>query len=143
MSNFEVCWEGIAKNPTLVRKKPKNSNPMKENLRSDFLKVVLHVSLFSFQIWLTVWAAICFSASLGAALTLFIGGGRVKARPLISLALCYCFVSAGWAIRLVTGRSSTSCQSFNGEIAEDGLANANCAFVFLMIYYFSMAANAW
>lgn len=91
-----------------------------------------------------VWAVICFVSSLGAALTLSIGGGRVRVRPLISLALCYCFVSAGWCLRMLAGSTAAPCQPPNmGEPPEDGLANANCAFVFLLLYYFGMAANAW
>ena len=84
---------------------------------------------------------ICFVISLASALTLSIGGGRVKARPLISLALCYCMVSAGWALRMFSGRMSPYCSS--AAAPEDGLSNVNCAFVFLLIYYFGMAANAW
>ncbi|CAH1376979.1 hypothetical protein MTP99_018404 [Tenebrio molitor] len=93
------------------------------------------------EVWVTVWAMICFVISLASALTLTIGGGRVKARPLISLALCYCMVSAGWALRMFSGRMSSYCP--NGGTPEDGLSNVNCAFVFLLIYYFGMAANAW
>lgn len=89
--------------------------------------------------WVTVWAIICFTTSLFAALTLSIGGGRLKARPLVSIALCYCLVSVGWGLRIVGGRTSTSC----GDAPEDGLSNVNCAFVFLLIYYFGMAATAW
>ncbi|XP_071052159.1 frizzled-4-like [Onthophagus taurus] len=98
------------------------------------------------EVWITVWATISFISSLFAALTLSIGGGRVKARPLVSLALCYCLVSVGWITRVITGRKAGSClpnenaQDFHED---DGLTNANCAIVFLMIYYFGMAANAW
>ncbi|KAJ8916829.1 hypothetical protein NQ315_005836 [Exocentrus adspersus] len=91
------------------------------------------------EVWVTVWALICLVTSLGAALTLTIGGGRVKARPLVSLALCYVLVSAGWALRMFSGRMSGSCP----RMPEDGLSNVNCAFVFLLLYYFGMAANAW
>lgn len=83
--------------------------------------------------------------SLGAVLTLSIGGGRLRARPLVSLALCYCFVSAGMALRILTGRSTSSCpaEGVRPDFPEDGLGNANCAFVFLLLYYFGMAANVW
>ncbi|CAG9856355.1 unnamed protein product [Phyllotreta striolata] len=91
------------------------------------------------EVWATVWAFICLIISLGAALTLTVGGGRVKARPLLSLALCYVMMSAGWTLRMFAGRMSTSCP----KLPEDGLSNINCAFVFLLLYYFGMAANAW
>ncbi|XP_017782539.1 PREDICTED: frizzled-4-like [Nicrophorus vespilloides] len=95
------------------------------------------------EVWVTVWALICLVSSVTAALTLCIGGGRARARPLVFLALCYCFVSGGWTVRTIAGRSNVSCQSSEGDVSQDGLANANCAFVFLLIYYFGMAANAW
>ncbi|KAK9888105.1 hypothetical protein WA026_000380 [Henosepilachna vigintioctopunctata] len=92
------------------------------------------------EVWVSLWALICFVASFGSGLTLIIGGGRVKASPMVSLAFCYCLISIGWALRVFSGRMSAGCQ--NGEVG-DGLANVNCAFVFLLIYYFGMAANAW
>ncbi|CAH0564180.1 unnamed protein product [Brassicogethes aeneus] len=97
------------------------------------------------EVWVTVWALICFTSSFGAALTMTIGGGRVKAKPLVSLALCYCLVSLGWALRMFSGRMSNGCKGNSpmGDVSHDGLSNVNCAFVFLLIYYFGMAANAW
>ncbi|RZB39482.1 Fz and/or Frizzled domain containing protein [Asbolus verrucosus] len=127
-----------------------DSNLMFDDSEKNFAEVSLATSSRSlvislmFQVWVTVWAMICFVISLASALTLTIGGGRVKARPLISLALCYCMVSAGWALRMFSGRMSTFCQTTvaPGDSHEDGLSNVNCAFVFLLIYYFGMAANA-
>lgn len=115
--------------------------------------------------WITVWAIICFITSITTALTLTIGGGRIKARPLISLAICYCLISIGWGLRMFSGRmlSSTTTnpcvqqdkmiQSTTNDfittttqpqqLQQDGLSNVNCAFVFLLLYYFGMAANVW
>lgn len=96
------------------------------------------------EVWVTVWTIICFVCSLSGALTLTIGGGRIQARPLISLALCYCFISAGLLLRIITGRVNTVCESENAqELQDDGLGNLNCAFVFLFLFYFGMAADLW
>ncbi|XP_028137782.2 frizzled-4-like [Diabrotica virgifera virgifera] len=105
-----------------------NSNNMFEESEKKFAEV-----------WVTVWGFICLIISLGAAMTLTIGGGRVKARPLLSLALCYVLLSTGWALRMFSGRITMSCP----KSPEDGLSNINCAFIFLLLYYFGMAANAW
>lgn len=94
------------------------------------------------EVWVSVWALICFVSSFGALLTLIIGGGRVKVPPLISVAVCYCLISVGWALRMFSGRMTAGCHQSERDV-EDGLANVNCAFVFLLIYYFGMAANAW
>ncbi|CAG9812659.1 unnamed protein product [Phaedon cochleariae] len=83
------------------------------------------------EVWVTVWALICLVLSLGSALTLTVGGGRVKARPLVSLALCYVMVSIGWALRMFAGRSyAVGCP----KAPEDGLSNINCACVFLLLW---------
>ncbi|XP_044758510.1 frizzled-4-like [Coccinella septempunctata] len=89
------------------------------------------------EVWVSLWALICFVTSFGSGLTLIIGGGRARAPPLVSMALCYCLISIGWALRMFSGRMTGGCQ--NGE----GLDNVNCSFVFLLIYYFGMASKAW
>lgn len=108
------------------------------------------------EVWVTVWAVICLVFSLASAITLCIGGGRVRIRPLMALALCYCCVATGWMIRIVAGRYSIGCRYQLSEELEDvgggdyvvvqdsGITgNAKCTLVFFLIYYFGMAANAW
>ncbi|KAF5291472.1 hypothetical protein FQR65_LT01784 [Abscondita terminalis] len=94
------------------------------------------------EVWIIVWPITCFICSLGGVITLTIGGGKVRARPLIFLALCYFFTSVGLILRIITGRVDTSCKT-ESDVHEDGLGNPNCAFVFLFIYYFGMAADLW
>ncbi|XP_030764264.1 frizzled-4-like isoform X2 [Sitophilus oryzae] len=96
------------------------------------------------MLWITVWALFCVVASLASAFTLMLGGGKVRAPPLISLALCYFLVGAGWTLSIFSAKSG-SCSTpdpirLNNE---DGLPNVMCAFVFLLLYYFGMAANVW
>ncbi|KAB0793095.1 hypothetical protein PPYR_12715 [Photinus pyralis] len=100
------------------------------------------------EVWIIVWPITCFVCSLGGVITLAIGGGRVRARPLIFLALCYFFMSVGLILRIITGRASNqACQtetiSSDYRQQVDDLGNPNCAFVFLFVYYFGMAADLW
>ncbi|KAF7279327.1 hypothetical protein GWI33_007418 [Rhynchophorus ferrugineus] len=96
-------------------------------------------------LWITVWALFCIAASLASALTLMLGGGKVRASPLVSLALCYFLVGAGWTLSTFSNKSESSCSTPIpiGLNNEDGLPNIICAFVFLLLYYFGMAANVW
>ncbi|XP_066255386.1 frizzled-4-like [Euwallacea similis] len=97
------------------------------------------------EVWITVWALVCIVASLGSLLTLSLGGGRVRAPPLTGLFLSYLLVGTGWALRSFTGPVGTSCWApeSTGVKQVDGMPNLICAFVFLLLYYFGMAANAW
>lgn len=63
----------------------------------------------------------------------------------------------GWGVRALAGRRAVACQHEISEssdpnslghyghvlLAQDGLANPNCAVVFFLLYYFGMAANVW
>ncbi|XP_060522550.1 frizzled-4-like [Cylas formicarius] len=95
------------------------------------------------EVWITVWALACLASSLGAALTLTLGGGKIRALPLAILSLCYFLVGAGWTLRSFAGRAGVHCVDDATPSSEDGLRNVNCAFIFLLLYYFGMAANAW
>ncbi|KAF5270597.1 hypothetical protein FQA39_LY01335 [Lamprigera yunnana] len=95
------------------------------------------------EVWIIVWPITCFVCSLGGVIILTIGGGKVRAKPLVFLALCYFFMSVGLILRIITGRVNTTCKTETDAGHEDGLGNPNCAFVFLFIYYFGMAADLW
>ncbi|KAL1494078.1 hypothetical protein ABEB36_009732 [Hypothenemus hampei] len=97
------------------------------------------------EVWITVWALACIVTALASLLTLVLGGGRVRAPPLMGLSLCYFLVGAGWTLRSFNGPTGVSCWSPDSPSLKsvDGLPNLSCAFVFLLLYYFGMAANAW
>lgn len=104
------------------------------------------------EVWLSVSAALCFLSSLLALLTLVVDAGgsrfRYPERPLAFLALCYNLASVGWGVRAVAGRAAVSCVSdlvypSRLLLAQDGLRNAKCAVVFLLLYYFGNAAAVW
>jgi len=104
------------------------------------------------EVWLSVSAALCFLSTILALLTLAVDVGssrfRYPERPLAFLALCYNLTSVGWGVRAVAGRSAVSCvpdlvYPARLLLAQDGLRNAKCAVVFLLLYYFGNAAAVW
>lgn len=102
------------------------------------------------EVWLATWAAVSFVCALAAAGTqLACGSGNVGAseRALVLVALCRCASAAGLAVRAAAGRPAAGCHSSSPParllLAHDGLANPNCAVVFLLLYYFGLAASVW
>lgn len=104
------------------------------------------------EVWLSVSAALCFVSSLLAVFTFLVdsGGGRFRypERPLVFLALCYNLASVGWGVRAAAGRNAVACHpdpQYPSQLllSQDGLGNANCAVVFLLLYYFGNAAAVW
>lgn len=103
------------------------------------------------EVWLAVWAALSFACTLaaaGAQLACGGGGSRPPERALVLVALCRCAAAAGWGVRAAAGRAAAGCAPENSLsarllLAHDGLANPNCAVVFLLLYYFGLAASVW
>ncbi|GBP28378.1 Frizzled-4 [Eumeta japonica] len=105
------------------------------------------------EVWLATWAALSFAVTLGAVgAQLWCGrtGGSAAERALVLVALCQCAAAAGWGVRAVAGRTAAGCaRDAAGPgparllLAHDGLANPNCAVVFLLLYYFGLAASVW
>lgn len=103
------------------------------------------------EVWLSIWAALCFVSTVVTLLSFAVDStqrGRYPEKPLVFLALCYALVSVGWGVRSAAGRSAVSCKSdvtVPGRLllTEDGFGNANCSVVFLLLYYFGMAASVW
>lgn len=106
------------------------------------------------EVWLTIWAGLCFATTLFAIITIVVDSGSRNSRfpyperPLPLLALCYNIVSIGWGLRAGIGRNAVACNPDPQEpdillLSQDGLGNANCTLVFLLIYYFGNAASVW
>lgn len=103
------------------------------------------------EVWLSIWAALCFVSTLVVVLTFAVDSsnrGRYPEKPLVFLALCYVLVSIGWGVRSAAGRNAVACRPDDNVpgrllLTEDGFSNANCAVVFLLLYYFGMAASVW
>lgn len=103
------------------------------------------------EVWLATWAALSFACSLAAVgAQLACGGdsGGAGERALVLVALCRCAAAAGLGVRAAAGRAAAGCARDASSptrllLAHDGLANPNCAVVFLLLYYFGLAASVW
>lgn len=98
--------------------------------------------------WMAAWSIVCFVSTLAVLCTFLVDTVRFKypERSIIWLALCYNLYSISFIIRLAAGREAISCdQDYNGLkfLIQDGLRNTGCAIVFLIQYFFSMAATIW
>lgn len=98
--------------------------------------------------WMTVWSIVCFASTSVAALLFFVDTQRLRypEQAIMILCLCYNFFSVGYILRIIFGRNAVSCASNNDSqsyIIRNQLDNPLCAFVFLFLYFFGMAANIW
>lgn len=101
------------------------------------------------EIWLAVWTWLCFASTLFTGVTFLIDSGRFKypERPVIFVAICYNVYSIGYIVRLVAGRRDIACHldptAHQWVLVHEGLGGADCAIVFLLLYYFGTAAGTW
>ncbi|EDW62842.1 frizzled-4 [Drosophila virilis] len=108
------------------------------------------------EIWVSTWAYAGLGLACVATLCLVLLGGDNRGRNagakwsrlLSPLLWCHNMVTIGWTVRFIVGRTGTACgtdpQAPNESLLSvDGLSNAACASVFLLRYYFGMAACAW
>ncbi|CAF1181053.1 unnamed protein product [Adineta steineri] len=103
------------------------------------------------NMWLTFLSSLCAISCAFVLLTFFIDITRFKypQRPIIFLALCYFFVSCGYLIRLGLGHENVACRLENKADLTSYVqlvrvsGPSNCAFVFVLTYFFGMASSIW
>ena len=99
------------------------------------------------EICLGIWSGLCLISTVFTILTFLLDASSFEypERPVALLALCYALMSIAVVIRLAAGRDAIACQSYAKEsvLVMDGLGNAGCAIVFLLLYYFGLAATLW
>ncbi|GAB6029468.1 Frizzled-10 [Chamberlinius hualienensis] len=99
------------------------------------------------EIWMALWAIISFLATAFTVLTFLIDSKRFKypERPVIYLSICCMLYSLAYLIRLMAGRVAVSCDETSNNISHliIGLENFRCVLVFVLLYYFGMAACVW
>lgn len=98
--------------------------------------------------WMAAWSILCFVSTTLTLATFLIDTSRYKypERSIVLIALCYNFYSVAYIVRLAAGREAISCdKDVRGvqHLVQDGLRNTGCAIVFLVQYFFSMAAIIW
>ncbi|XP_071955880.1 frizzled-9-like [Antedon mediterranea] len=100
------------------------------------------------EMWMGVWAVICFLCTAVTVLTFFVDRVRFKypERPIIFLSLCYNVYSIAYIVRLIVGAEAISCdetQAGEKYLIQEGLESTGCTIVFLIQYYFFMASSIW
>ncbi|XP_052808670.1 frizzled-4-like [Mya arenaria] len=102
------------------------------------------------DIWMSIWAGLCFVSTLFTVLTFLIDSQRFKypERPIIFLSMCYNFYSIAYIVRLIAGRESIACDNIDSHgrtsiLIQEGLENTDCAIVFLLLYFFGTASSLW
>uniref|UniRef100_UPI00358F160B frizzled-5-like n=1 Tax=Myxine glutinosa TaxID=7769 RepID=UPI00358F160B len=95
--------------------------------------------------WIGLWAALCLATAMATVATFLIDTHRFgyPERPIIFLAVCYVFVSAGYLVRLVAGHELVACGGNSAHVPHAGSGPALCTAVFLLTYFFGMASATW
>lgn len=101
------------------------------------------------NVWMAVWASLCFVSTLFTILTFLINAQRFRypERPIFVTAMCCNIYSIGYIVRLIAGRDDIACytesQSGRSILIQEGLENTDCAIVFLLLYFFGAASFLW
>ncbi|KAH9524999.1 Frizzled-4 [Bulinus truncatus] len=144
--NYEPCRQFGYRNPskyTFINRTHRCAMLCKENIAfTDDNKYFANV-------WIAVWAGLCFTSTLFTILTFLIDSQRFRypERPIILIAMCYNIYSIAYIVRLVAGRDDIACdndsQSNQSILIQEGLENTDCAIVFLLLYFFGTAGALW
>lgn len=109
------------------------------------------------RVWIVVWGAICMASCLFTVLTFLLDVRRFRypERPVVFLSVCYFMVALAYVIGYAMG-DSVSCnapfdppQDFSVDKADmvetitQGTKRESCTILFMLLYYFEMAANLW
>eukprot|EP00057_Strongylocentrotus_purpuratus_P009924 XP_011664398.1 PREDICTED: frizzled-9-like [Strongylocentrotus purpuratus] len=100
------------------------------------------------EMWMGVWAILCFVCTSITVLTFLIDRGRFKypERPIIFLSMCYNIYSITYIVRLIVGPQAVACEKTSSGVPyliQEGLDSTGCTIVFLVQYYFFMASSIW
>ncbi|PIO62069.1 fz domain protein, partial [Teladorsagia circumcincta] len=94
--------------------------------------------------WMGVWAFACFFLSAFTFLTFLIETDRFQypERPIFMLVFCQLMVAVGFIIRVSAGHEQVACDAYKIKGIDDGNGSL-CFVVFLLTYFFGMAACVW
>lgn len=99
------------------------------------------------EIWMAIWAGLCFLTTAMTVLTFAIDTVRFRypERPIIFLSICYNIFSIAYIVRLIAGRAVIACDDdgIASFLIQEGLENTGCAVTFLILYFFGMASSIW
>ncbi|CAD6186881.1 unnamed protein product [Caenorhabditis auriculariae] len=94
--------------------------------------------------WMAFWSITCCVLSAFTFLTFIIETDRFQypERPIFMLAFCQFMVSIGFIIRFSAGHDEVACEAFKIKGSDDN-SGSLCFGVFLLTYFFGMAASVW
>ncbi|XP_015790096.1 frizzled-5 [Tetranychus urticae] len=97
------------------------------------------------SLMITIAAFSCLLGSIMVIFTYLTGRERFcyPERSIIFLSACYLIVSIGFLYPKLTNSETIACDSDKLLYAGFGTPTWNCTFVFILIYFFSMAASLW
>ncbi|XP_023221477.1 frizzled-9-like [Centruroides sculpturatus] len=100
------------------------------------------------EIWMGIWAAVCFMSTLFTICTFWIDTSRFRypERPIIFLSMCLFVTSVAYLLRIFAGADFVSCDHTDGSrshLITNGLDSTGCIVVFLLLYFFGMASALW
>ncbi|CAI5451201.1 unnamed protein product [Caenorhabditis angaria] len=96
--------------------------------------------------WMAFWSITCCVLSTFTFLTFLIETDRFQypERPIFMLAFCQLMVAVGFMIRYFVGHDEIACDSgFRIKGSDENNSGSLCFVVFLLTYFFGMAASVW
>ncbi|EFP00116.1 CRE-CFZ-2 protein [Caenorhabditis remanei] len=94
--------------------------------------------------WMAFWSITCCILASFTFLTFLIETDRFQypERPIFMLAFCQLMVAVGFMIRYFVGHEEIACDSMRIKGSDDN-SGSLCFVVFLLTYFFGMAASVW
>lgn len=101
------------------------------------------------ETWIAIWSALCCISTIFTLLSFACEPKQphYAERIIMFMTACFLVYTLAMFVRLMAGREAVSCsrdaQHGQDILIQEGLDNAYCTIVFLLLYYFSMAAMVW
>lgn len=93
--------------------------------------------------WIASWSILCCISTFLTFITFLMDRKRFvyPERPIILLSACYFMSSTGYILRIIVGKEAVACSAENTR--HGAMESPLCTVVFLLTYYFGMAACIW
>ncbi|XP_015911110.1 frizzled-4 [Parasteatoda tepidariorum] len=119
------------------------------HLCSANIKFTQENKLFA-DYWVAAWSILCFVCTLFSLFIVFMGEYKLSRFPeavIVFICICFNFCSAAYIIRFFVGRYYSSCHMDHQHgvaiLAQEGLDNASCMIIFIVLYCFKLATDTW
>ncbi|XP_075067945.1 frizzled-1 [Mixophyes fleayi] len=100
------------------------------------------------RIWIGIWSVLCCASTLFTVLTYLVDMKRFSypERPIIFLSGCYTMVAIAYIAGFLLEDKVVCNESFSEDgykTVAQGTKKEGCTFLFMMLYFFSMASSIW